>query len=180
LAFFLDRLPKGFGESSDPKAAKMIVELKAAWNARVERYTDKDRAADQTMTWGMAGGGGVILIAIVTTQKFSPATWVAATCLSLAVPFLAVLGATHALQAGPKSVPPFVRDILWGSLLLQAVHFIFYVGFAAFLWSYDARIAVVFVIGSYLALSYFRKFAMRHGCGPQKSSHAQAGARKYW
>jgi hypothetical protein len=170
LAVLLDRLPKGWEEN--PQIAQLMTDITAAWNARATRMNERGRAVDQTLTWGTAGGGVVILTAIVTTHNYSPATWVAAICLSLSVPFLLVLGAVSASQTDEKALPLTVRDMLVRTAALWVTHFIFYGGFAAFLWSYDARIAITLLAGSYLAWRYFRKISMKYH-PPQQNNAEQ-------
>jgi hypothetical protein len=160
LAAILDRLPKRWEEN--PQIAQGMAELRATWNARATAMNARGRAIDQTLTWGTAGGGVVILTAIVTTHDHSPATCVAAICLSLSVPFLLVLGALFAFQTDENPLPLTVRDMLVRTATLWLTHFIFFAGLAAFLWSYDVRIAIVFLAGTYFAWRYFRRFAMKY------------------
>ena len=168
LTVMLDRLPKGWEENS--KIAQIMAELRATWNARANRMNERGRAVDQTLTWGVAGGGVVMLTAIVVAHTFSRATWVAAICLSLSIPFLIVLGAISAFQTDKETFPLTVREMMIRSAALWIVQIIFYTGLIAFLWSYDARIAIAFLGGSYLAWRYFRRIAMKYHGRPQNKA----------
>jgi hypothetical protein len=46
--------------------------------------------------------------------------------------------------------------------IVYAAHIIFYFGFAAFLWSYDPKISIIFIIGGCLAGRYFVRFSAKH------------------
>jgi hypothetical protein len=158
-AFFFNHLPK---VEPNSKAAQLIADIETRMNAPVDvGASEKDRAVNQSLTWGLAGVGVVILIAIVTTQKFSPANWVAVTCLALAVPLLVMLGFVDAVLADPKRTPSIMRDRLILVISLYGVHLIFYIGFTAFLWSYDARVSLAFLIGCLLAWRLFQRFVVK-------------------
>jgi hypothetical protein len=160
-AVFFNRLPKNF--ESNPQIAEQMEKLRTLWNSRGEPNSslEKDQTLNQTLTWGTAGAGVVLLTAIVIDHKFSPAIWIATICFALAIPFLVVFGMVYGLLASPKQVPPTVREgvILTSSLYL--VHLIFYIGLAAFLWNFDAKVSAIFVIGSFLAWRYFNWFVLK-------------------
>jgi hypothetical protein len=162
-AFLFDRLPKSF-EQSDPKAGPSLADLKAKYNSRVGRgLTDHERAFTQSTIWGAAGLGTIILIAIVTTtHDYSPAIWVAAVCFGLTIPMFAALGFADSLQTDPKKLPPTVKDVVFFGARLYFTHFIFWFGFAAFLWSYSRYLSAIFVVGCFIAWRYFRRFSVRH------------------
>jgi hypothetical protein len=168
LTVMLDRLPKGWEEN--PKIAHLMAQLRATWNGQANWMNDRGRAVDQTLTWGVAGGGVVMLTAIVIAHTFSRATWVAAICLSLSIPFLIVLGAIPAFQTDEQAFPLSVRDMLIRTAALWLTQFIFYTGLIAFLWSYDDRVAIAFLAGSYLAWRYFRRIVTKyHGLPKNKT-----------
>jgi hypothetical protein len=174
-AAIFDRLPKGFGES-DPKIAQMMITLRAQRDARVAfSSTDRDRAVNQAITWGTAGVGALILTTIVTTRIFNPAILIAAGCFSLSLPLLVVIGFLYALHADPKQEPPTLQDSLSLFFLLWTAHFIFDFGFAAFLWSYDFRVSIVFAIGCYIAWRYFRRFSAKVRVVPQENKTDKNG-----
>jgi hypothetical protein len=150
-AFLLDRLPKGF-ERSDPKAGQTFADLKAQYNSRVSRgLTDNERAFTQSTIWGAAGLGAIILVAIVTTtHDYSPAIWVAAVCFGLTIPMFAALGFADSMQTDPKKLPPTVKEVVFFGARLYFTHFIFWFGFAAFLWSYSRYLSAIFMVGCFL------------------------------
>jgi len=117
-----------------------------------------------------------MLTAIVTAHTYSPATCVAAICLSLSIPLLIVFGAVYALQTDEKTLPLTMRDMLIRAAALWMTHFIFYVGFAAFLWSYDARIAITLLVGSYLAWRYFRHISWKYHAPKQSTAEQDPNA----
>jgi hypothetical protein len=163
-AIFFDRLP----ETSNPQVATLQGELKARLDAPLaaSEATERGRAVNQAMTWGTAGVGVVILIAIITAHALNPALETATAAFAVSVPFLVVLGFLYALQSDPKATPPTVRAALFQVTLLYAAHLLFYFGLAALLWSYDPRIAALFVVACYLALRYFRRVTARSAITP--------------
>lgn len=80
----------------------------------------------------------------------------------MSVPFLVAIGAAYALISDPTCVQPTKRQVLFLSVLLITVQIVFFVGFGAFLWSYNFRIAIVFIIAWYLAWRYYRDFSVKH------------------
>lgn len=101
---------------------------------------ERDRALGQTMTWGTAGVGVVILTTVVAARTFNPATLVATAAFALAIPFLVVLGLAYAIQNDHKAArPPTTRDSILLINLIYAAQFVFYFGLAALLWGYDPR-----------------------------------------
>jgi len=161
LAVVVDRVPKQIA-ASDPRLAQALTEVKASLDARFATGAARGQGFAQSITWGLAGVGVVILTAIVTTHSTGRAIVIAATCFSLSVPFLVVIGSAYVLIGDPLCVQPTKRQILFLTVLLLAVHIIFFTGLAAFLWSYDFRIAIVFIIACYLAWRYYLYFSVKH------------------
>jgi hypothetical protein len=157
-AVWRDRLPDG-----TPQIAQLRSQLKAQLDAPVSRrLRDRERLVGQTMTWGTTGVGVVMLTAIITADALNPALGVATAAFAVSVPFLVVLGFLFLLQSDPQSPLPTVRTALLQTTLLHAAHLVFYFGFAALLWSYDPRIAALFVVACYLAWRYLQPFLLRH------------------
>jgi hypothetical protein len=161
-AVFLGRrLPEEW--SSNPQIAHKLTELRQKLDSRASRrLTERERAIGQTITWGMAGVGVIILTTIVTARVFNPAIWVATAAFAVAVPFLVVLGAAGAIQNDPKSAPPTLRATLFLQASIFLAHLVFCSGLAALLWSYDARIAVIFVGACCMAWRYVQRFVAEH------------------
>jgi hypothetical protein len=141
----------------DPEIAESLNQIERARQAPITGSIARYRTVTQSITWGLAGVGVVILTTIVTGHMaIAPAILVATACFSLSVPFLVIFGVASAFQA--EGTRPTVHQTLVLQSLIFVAHLIFYVGFAAFLWSFDARISVVFIISCYLAWRFFRRF----------------------
>ena len=171
-AVFADKLPE-----STPQVAQLAKQLREQLNARLAHSegNERDLAFVRTMTWGTAGAGVVILAAIITAHVPTPALTVATAAFAVSVPFLVVLGFLYALQSDPSSTPPTARSALFQVILLYAAHLLFYFGLAALFWSYDPRLAALFVIVCYLALQCFRRFNPMVSAPPAGSDDHQRG-----
>jgi hypothetical protein len=163
LWLFIKRLPQDESNPQIIELTEQVQQLKALWNSRGEAgsSTETGWAFIQTITLGTAGVGFVILTAIVIDHKISPAIWVATICFVLAVPILVAFGMVYWLLASPKQVPPTVREAVILTISLYGALLIFYVGVAAFLWSFDPRITAIFIIGSFLAWRFFIWFSVK-------------------
>jgi hypothetical protein len=87
-------------------------------NAPVNASSETDHAFAQTITWGLAGAGAVMLTTIVTAHLRGPAIWIATACFSLSVPVLIALGVVYRFQTDPKIAPPTLKSMLGLTLLL--------------------------------------------------------------
>jgi len=153
-AIFFGKVPE-----STPEIALLSKQVREQFNARLAHSegTERDRVVAQTMTWGTAGIEVLILTAIITAHPPSLALEVATAALAVSVPFLVVLGFLYTLQSDPRTTPPTVKAAFFQAILLYAAHLLFYFVLAALLWSYDPRIAAVFVIACYMAWRYLQR-----------------------
>lgn len=164
-AALADKLPE-----SNPQIAQLSKQLREQFNSRLPHSEGKERdlVVIRTMTWGTAGIGVLILTAIITSHALTPALEVATTLFALSLPFLVVLGLLYALQSDPKTTPPTARAALFQVTLLYAAHLLFYLGLGAMIWSYDPRIAALFVIACYCAWQYVWRQFLQHGAAGLK------------
>jgi len=170
-------LLRGGVESPIPEVAKQKEQLRQQWTARTawikSETRDSDRAFGQTLTWGVAGAGVIILATIIAAAKPSPALLVATGCLSLSVPLLVVLGFAWTIQTDPKARPPIVRDAVKLTGAIYLVNGIFLVGFAALLWSFSPWVVIAFLVGCYLALRYLGRFTKAHMASQSEQERPQ-------
>jgi len=172
---FLYALLLGFGvavvfgytpKKIDPesKTAQLWRDIQATRSQRitVANVKDRDRALSQTTTWGMAGLGVLLLAAILTSPKSGAAVSIAIGCFAISVPLLVALGALSWLHFDEKGVPPTAQEIIYTTALTHMGQFLFCVGLGALVWSYDARAAIVFLVGCGIGLRVFQLFAVRH------------------
>ena len=108
---------------------------------------------------GSCRSGCGILTGIVTEHHTGAAAVVATACFSLTSPILVGLGLAYLIQSEHTVARPTVKDAVKLHLLIGLTHFVFLAGFAAFLWSYDARISITFVIGCALAWRIVKRFS---------------------
>jgi hypothetical protein len=138
---------------------QLLRDLQAKKSTRLSAPSDdRDRPINQTITWGPAGAAVLILAAIVTSSKLGPALLMASGCFALAIPLLVVVGLVYASRIATTSEPLTVQEVLNVATLQHAAHFVWFLGFATLLWSYDWRVSICFVVGCYLAWRCFRAF----------------------
>jgi hypothetical protein len=154
-------------ETGDPRVTLGISELKVHFNVRLDGggHADRNHGVTQPMTWGLAGVAVVLLLTIVAYHLPGPAIQTAAYCFSVAVPILVLFGILTALQTDPQR-PPTLKAVILVNFPIQLAQVLFAVGFAAFLWSYDPRVATVFAMSCGLALRVFQKLSADHFAGP--------------
>ena len=155
--------PKSWATAS-PEVAQLVDEIEALRSKPVQMdgATDKEPKLSQAMTWGVAGFALLALIQIVTAQspQISAARWVACGCFALVVPWLAVLGFVVHDHMDPKR-PPTIQQTINMHAAMYAGNFIFCLGLASLLWSYNPSIAVMFVLSCYVAVRRFLSFAKK-------------------
>jgi|HubBroStandDraft_1064217.scaffolds.fasta_scaffold06972_5 hypothetical protein len=155
--------PKSWATAS-PEVAQLVDEIEALRNKSVQMdaATDKEPKLSQAMTWGVAGFALLALTQIVTAQspQIGAARWVACGCFALVVPWLAVLGFVVHDHMDPKR-PPTVQQCLNMHAAMYAGNFVFCLGLASLLWSYNPSIAVMFVLSGYVAIRRFMSYAKK-------------------
>ena len=119
--------------------------------------TDRQRAVAQSMTWGAAGAAVLILVAIATSSKtFSGAAMtVAATCFAVSIPLFIALGFAYSSHQNEATESPTPNEALNLHHLLRSAQFLFGLGLAALLWSFDRRVSIAFVVACYLGWRAF-------------------------
>jgi len=153
-----------------------LARLKALGNQRVAtRWTEEDRAFNRSATWGLAGVGALLLIAIGTTRPQGSAMWLATACFAISVPMLVTVGLIGMAQTDPRNEPPIAKDLFRPMMFLWLSHGLFYFGFAAFLWSYDTGVGILYVISLIVCLRIFIRHAKT-----QKRKNPQPGSDILW
>jgi hypothetical protein len=153
----------------NPLFAEQMQQLQALRDRPVSRTaTDRDRALAQKITWGVAGGGVLILVSIVaTTKQFGPAMTMATVCFSLAIPILFGLGLTTEWSADARFAAPSVQQTIKQTAKTYGANLLFICGLAALLWSYKHMTGAVFVVGCYIAWRGVKRYALKHALPPQ-------------
>jgi hypothetical protein len=167
LMIFVSRLafgytPKWLGEVS-PQASQSLAQLEETRNKPIRsNLTDREHAALQATTWGMAGAGLVIEVAIATSSKtLGPAMSVAAGCFATAIPLLITFGFVQSHQFNPaKDRPTTTQEAIKLAALIYGTQFLFCVGLTAMLFDFNRIVAVAFLVGSWLALRSFKRFTI--------------------
>lgn len=154
--------PKWLAELS-PQASQAMAQLEETRNKPIRsNLTDREHAALQATTWGMAGAGVVIEAAIATSSKtLGPAMSVAAGCFGMAIPLLIAFGFVQSHQFDPaKDRPTTTQEAINLAALIYGTQFLFCVGLTAMLFEFNRIVAVAFLVGCWLALRSFKRFAI--------------------
>ena len=126
----------------------------------VMKWEDRDFAFAQTLTFGTAALGVVLLAQMITSGRpMTTPLWIAVGCFSLTLPILIAQGMAMAAQANPKATrAPKLREFValcFSAFLWNALFWL--VGFGAFLWSLSPVITIILFVGCYLGLRIYLK-----------------------
>jgi L-asparagine transporter-like permease len=156
------RGPKWLTELN-PEVAQAMAQLEEAKNKPIHSdISDREHAALQATTWGMAGAGVVIEVAIATSSKtLGFAMSVSAGCFAIAIPLLIALGFVQSHLFDPKKDrPTTTREMLSLTTRIYATQFLFCVGLTAMLFDFNRLVAIAFLVGCLLALRSFHMFVV--------------------
>lgn len=162
-------VPSGFME-----VIGRIQEERKAKEVRTE-LTDYERASARSSTFGVAGVSMVMLVGIGTSSKVfnGPAVVIAAICFVITVPILIVCGIAFTHQWEPVRGHPAAREISNLHSLIALMHLVFAFGLAAFVWSFDKRVSIVFVIAAYLGWRAYNNLVV-HRIAPKTAESLTA------
>jgi hypothetical protein len=156
--------------------ATMIAKLEESRRTRViGEMTDRGRDLVQTMTWGTAGVAVLILVAIATSSKTftGPSMTIAAGCFAVSVPLFISFGFAFAHQWDPGRDPPTTQEVLNLNALIYGGQFLFALGLASLLWSFDYRVSLAFLVACCLASRVFKNLVVNR-ISPQVAQDVSA------
>ena len=98
------------------------------------------------------------------TREIGSSLLIGAGCFAFVVPTLITLGFIYLAVADPKHPRPTVQQAISLIGAVYTAHFVFLVGFAAFLRSVSWILTVIFIAACYLALRRYKKICVDTQC----------------
>jgi hypothetical protein len=154
--------PKRLAELN-AQSAQLITRLEEVRNKPIRtNLTDREHAALRATTWGTAGAGVVIEVAIATSSKaLGPTMCLAAACFAVTIPLLIAFGFVQSHQFDPaRDRPTTTQEAINLQALIYGTQFLFCVGLTAMLFDFNRSVAAAFLVGCWLAWRSLKAFTI--------------------